>query len=55
MKKKESFGCDGLSQAHLAAGAPALTETLVKIFNKSIKHRLESTMFTLTGYKDFKT
>ena len=36
MKKKKSEGCDGLSQAYLAAGAPALTETLVKIFNQSI-------------------
>ena len=30
MKKKKSSGCDGLSQAHLAAGAPALIESLVK-------------------------
>ena len=36
MKIKKSSGCDGLSQAHLAAGAPALTESLVKIYNKSI-------------------
>ena len=26
MKKKKSSGCDGLSQEHLAAGAPTLTD-----------------------------
>ena len=31
MKKKKSSGCDGLSQEHLAAGAPRLTDILVKI------------------------
>ena len=36
MKKKKSSGCDGLSQEHLAAGAPTLTESLVTIFNQSI-------------------
>ena len=36
MKKKKSSGCDGLSQEHLAAGAPTLTDILVKIFNQSI-------------------
>ena len=36
LKKKKSEGCDGVSQAQLAAGAPTLTKSLVKIFNKSI-------------------
>ena len=36
MKKKKSSGCDGLSQEHLAAGAPTLTYIRVKIFNQSI-------------------
>ena len=37
LKKKKSAGCDGLSQAQLAAGADTLTKPLTKIFNRSIE------------------